>query len=157
MRVARYIRKGHGISHRARIAKNNDEHPMTYWIKELAIDKETLKKLLIYVGEHQTGLYAMRTGFYRMPDLKNEIEAKKFFHVYNNADPAKKKFLAQLDCYRRKNNSRKFISVDKFFEDRDQNKIQNVLTIENLNAHHHSSKSLKHFDYRDNVGRFNGT
>ena len=104
MRVAKYIRRGHGISHRARIAKNNNAHPMTHWIKELAIDKETLKKLLVYVGDHQTGLYAMKTQFYRMPNLKNEKEAKKFFQVYNNADPGKKKFFAKLDVYRMKNN-----------------------------------------------------
>lgn len=125
MRVARYIRRGHGISHRARIAKDNNAHPMTYWIKELAIDKETLKKLLVFVGEHQTGLYAMRTGFFRMPDLKSEDEAKKFNYVYNNADPAKKKFLTKLDQYRnKKNNERKLISVSKYFEDMDQRRNQ---------------------------------
>ena len=101
MRVAKYIRRGYGMSHRARMAKDNNTHPMSHWVKEFAIDKDTLKKLLIYAGDHQTGLYAMRTGFYRMPDLKIENEAKKFFHVYNNADPAKKKFIAQLDQYRR--------------------------------------------------------
>jgi hypothetical protein len=37
MRVAKYIRRGHGISHRARIAKDNDAHPITHWIKEFAI------------------------------------------------------------------------------------------------------------------------
>jgi len=126
MRVARYIRRGHGISHRARIAKDNDAHPMTHWIKEFAIDKETLKKLLIHVGKHQTGLYAMRTDFYRMPDLKNEEEAKKFFRVYNNADPSKKKFFSKMDHYRKKSNERKFISVGKYFEDLDKRRDQNI-------------------------------
>jgi hypothetical protein len=127
MRVARYIRRGHGISHRARIAKDNDAHPMTHWVKEFAIDKETLKKLLVFVGKHQTGLYAMRTEFYRMPDLKIEEEAKKFFYVYNNVDPAKKKFVSQLNLYRKKNNEKKLISVSKYFEKQDQrNNINNL-------------------------------
>ena len=108
------------MSHRARIAKDNDAYPMSYWVKEFVIDKETLKRMLIYVGKHQTGLYGMRTGFYRMPDLKNEEEAKRFFFTYNNADPAKKKFLAQMDVYHRKNNERKLISVREYFEGKDQ-------------------------------------
>jgi hypothetical protein len=66
----------------------------------------------------------MRTDFYRMPDLKNESEAKKFFHVYNNADPAKKKFIAKLNQYKKLSNERKFISVSKYFEEQDSGNLK---------------------------------
>jgi hypothetical protein len=120
MRVARYIRRGHGISHRARIAKDNHAFPITHWMKDFAIDKETLKKLLIPVGKHQTGLYGKRTDFYRMPDLKNEEEARRFKNVFNNTDPAKKKFFEKMNLYRKNTDERKYISVSKFFEEVDR-------------------------------------
>jgi hypothetical protein len=99
MRVASYIRRGHTVSRRAGIAKKNNIHPMTYWMKELSIDKETLKKLLMYEGIHHTGLYAKRTKFYRLPNLKNEIEREAFFYVLNNANPGRKTFVQYLRNY----------------------------------------------------------
>jgi hypothetical protein len=112
MRVASYIRHGHGISRRAIIAKKNNEHPMSYWAKELNIDNEVLKNLLIYVGIHHTGLYAKRTKFYRMPDLSNEAEAKVFFKVLHNANPSRKKFVDYLLNYLGESNRKgKLVSV----------------------------------------------
>jgi hypothetical protein len=91
--VASYFRRGYTMSRRARMAHKNNEHPISYWAKEFALDNETIKKLLVYVGMHQTGLRAMRTRFYRMPDLRNETEYNRFFRVFHSIPVSRKKFI----------------------------------------------------------------
>lgn len=91
--VASYIRHGRTMSRRARIAHKNSEHPITYWAKLLALENETLLKMLVYVGIHHTGLRAMRTRFYRLPDLKNDSEYRNFFSVFHSIPARKKKFI----------------------------------------------------------------
>lgn len=94
--VASYFRHGRTMSRRASIAHNNNEHPITHWAKELALDRETLRKILVYNGIHHTGLRAMRTRFYRMANLKNEGEYKKFFAAFHSIPASKKKFIGYM-------------------------------------------------------------
>ena len=98
-RVASYFRKGFTMSRRARISHKNNEHPITYWIKELAIDKEIIKKMLVYVGIHHTGLYAKRTQFYRLPKLNNEKELRRFYQVFQSMPATKKKCTNYMAAY----------------------------------------------------------
>lgn len=91
--IASYFRRGETMSRRARIAHKEDQHPITYWEKTLALDKETLMKMLVYVGIHHTGLRAMRTRFFRLANLKNEKEYRKFFDAFHSVSPGKKKFI----------------------------------------------------------------
>ena len=92
-RVANYFRRGFTMSRRARISHKNNEHPITYWIKILAIDKETILKMLVCIGVHHTGLYAQRTLFYRLPRLQNEKELMRFYKEYHSIPASKKKFI----------------------------------------------------------------
>lgn len=94
--VASYFRHGRTMSRRASIAHKNNEHPITYWAKVLALDSETLRKMLIYIGIHHTGLRAMRTRFYRMANLKNDAEYKRFFAAFHSIPSSKKKFIEYM-------------------------------------------------------------
>lgn len=98
-KVASYFRRGFTMSRRARISHKNNERPITYWMKELAVDKETIMKMLIYVGIHHTGLYAKRTRFYRLPRLNNDKELRRLFKVYNEMPASKKKLVNYLSGY----------------------------------------------------------
>ncbi len=91
--VASYFRHGHTMSFRARKAHKNNEHPITYWVKELALDKDTIQKMLTYAGIHHTGVRAMRTRFYRLANLKNEGEYRRFFKMFHSIPASKKKFI----------------------------------------------------------------
>src|SRR6476660_8748798 len=97
--VASYIRHGRTMSRRARIAHQNNEHPLTYWEKLFALDKETLKKFMVYAGIHHTGLRAMRTRFYRLPHLNNEKELRRIYRILNSVSPGKKKFISYITDY----------------------------------------------------------
>jgi hypothetical protein len=90
-RVASYFRHGRTMSRRAIKSHNNNEHPLTHWIKILALEKEFIRKLLIYCGIHHTGLYAKRTGFYRLPNLKNENEFMRFYKIFHSIPAGRKK------------------------------------------------------------------
>jgi hypothetical protein len=90
-RVASYFRHGRTMSRRAIKAHNNNEHPLTHWMKILGLEKETIKSMFPYCGIHHTGLYAKRTGFYRLPNLKNEKEFRKFYNVFRSIPAGKKK------------------------------------------------------------------
>jgi hypothetical protein len=81
------------MSRNARKAHRNNEHPLTYWKEQLGLDKETLIKMLIFAGIHHTGLRAMRTRFYRLPDLKNEKEYRRLFDTFHSIPARKKKFI----------------------------------------------------------------
>jgi hypothetical protein len=98
-KVASYFRRGFTMSRNARISHKNNEHPITHWIKKLAIDKETIKKMLVYVGIHQTGLYAQRTEFYRLPKLNNEKEFARFYETFHSMPVTKRKFINYMASY----------------------------------------------------------
>lgn len=98
-RAASYIRRGFTMSRRARISHRSNEHPISHWISEFAIDKETIKKMLIYVGIHHTGLYAKRTKFYRLPKLNNGKELRRFSKEFQSIPATKRKFLKYMSAY----------------------------------------------------------
>ena len=104
LRVASYFRKGHTMSRNARISHKNNEHPISHWIDKLAIDKETIKEMLVYVGIHHTGLYAQRSRFYRLPHLNNEKEFRKFYKVFHSIPATKKKFIKYMSDYLQEKN-----------------------------------------------------
>lgn len=87
------------MSRRAYISHKKNEHPITHWMKEFNLDKETVMKLLVFAGHHHTGKYAQRTKFYRLPDLKNERERKNFFRVCNSIPATKRKFFRYMSGY----------------------------------------------------------
>jgi hypothetical protein len=91
--VATYFRHGRTSSRRAGIAHTNNEHPITHWMKELALDRQTVEKMLVYVGIHHTGLRAQRTPFYRLANLENDYEYRKFFNAFHSIPAGKKKFI----------------------------------------------------------------
>ncbi len=98
-KVANYFRRGFTMSRRARISHKNKEHPITHWIKILAIDKETIKKMLICIGVHHTGMYAQRTQFYRLPRLNNEKELQRFYKEFHSIPATKRKFINYMSAY----------------------------------------------------------
>jgi hypothetical protein len=98
-RVASYFRKGFTMSRRARISHKNNEHPISHWVKILAIDKETITKMLVYAGIHHTGLYAKRTKFYRLPRLNNDKELRRFSKVFHSITATKRKFNKYMAAY----------------------------------------------------------
>lgn len=102
-RVAKYIRRGYTMSRNARISHRNNEHPITYWIKELAIDKEMIKNMLIYAGIHHTGLYAQRTEFYRLPRMNNDRELSRFYKVFHAIPATKRKFIKYMATHLQEN------------------------------------------------------
>jgi hypothetical protein len=91
--VASYFRSGHTVSFRARKAKKNNEHPLTFWMDKFALDKETASQMLTYVGIHHTGLRAMRTRFFRVANPKIESEYRRFFSAFHSIPATKKKFI----------------------------------------------------------------
>jgi len=98
LKVASYYRRGFTISRRASIAHKNNQHPMSYWIEKLRLDKATIKKMLNYAGHHHTGLYAKRTRFYRLPDWENEFEVERFYRTFHSIPVSKKKFIAHMEA-----------------------------------------------------------
>jgi hypothetical protein len=98
-RVAGYFKRGYTMSRQARLSHKRNEHPITYWMKELALDKETLQKFLVYAGMHHTGLYAKRTSFYRLPDSANEKEMEKFNNAFREIPATKAKFIKYISEY----------------------------------------------------------
>jgi hypothetical protein len=112
-KVASYFRRGFTMSRRARISHKNNEHPITHWIKVLAIDKETIKKMLIYAGVHHTGLYAQRTQFYRLPKLNNEMELARFYKVFHSMPATKRKFINYMAGYLQLKTGKPFIDSKK--------------------------------------------
>ena len=70
---------------------------MTWWVKELGLDKETLKSMLVCIGIHHTGMYAKRTLFYRLPKWNSVHEAERFFDVFFSIPPTKKRFFQFMD------------------------------------------------------------
>jgi len=98
-KVASYFRRGFTMSYRARKSHKNNEHPITHWIKILAIDKETIIKMLVYVGVHHTGLYAQRTDFYRLPKLNSDKELARFYKVFYSIPATKRKFINYMAGY----------------------------------------------------------
>lgn len=99
LKVASYARHGFTMSRRARISHRNHEHPITFWIKEFNLDKEMIKRMLIYVGIHHTGLYAKRTKFFRLPKLNDEKELRRFNIEFQKVSPGKKKFINFISNY----------------------------------------------------------
>src|SRR4051812_22527074 len=91
-KVASYFRRGFTMSRNARNSHKNNEHPISHWIKILAIDKDIIKEMLVYVGIHQTGLYAQRTQFYRLPHF-NKKEMNEFYDAFHSVPAGKKKFI----------------------------------------------------------------
>jgi hypothetical protein len=112
-RVCSYFRRGFTMSRRAYISHKKNEHPITHWVKILALDKELIKKMLIYVGIHHTGMYARRTRFYRLPNLKDEKEFRRFYRTFHTIPKTKKKFIDYMSNHlqemlrERKDHSRK--------------------------------------------------
>jgi hypothetical protein len=98
-KVASYFRRGFTMSRNARISHKKNEHPITQWIKILGIDKETIKKMLVYVGIHHTGLYAKRTQFYRLPNFDNEKELSRFYEVFHSMPVTKRKFIKYIAAH----------------------------------------------------------
>jgi hypothetical protein len=98
-RVAKYFRRGFTMSRRARISHRNNEHPITHWMKMLALDKKTILKMLVCIGVHHTGMYAQRTVFYRLPKFNKEEEMKRFFKVYNSIPATKRKFIEYMAAH----------------------------------------------------------
>ena len=98
-RVAKYFRRGFTMSRRAYISHKKNEHPLTHWMKEFNLDKETTSKLLVFAGHHHTGKYAQRTKFYRLPDLTNEKERIRFFRTYHSIPSSRKKFFKYMSGY----------------------------------------------------------
>lgn len=96
---AKYFRRGFSMSRRAYISHKNHEHPVSHWIKILSLDKETIEKMLICIGIHHTGMYAMRTKFYRFPKLNNEKEMNRFSKTFRTIPTTKKKFFRYVEDY----------------------------------------------------------
>lgn len=89
--VAPYIKKGFTVSRRASISYQKNELPLSHWMELLRVNKAVLKNLLVYCGDHQTGLYARRTKFYRLPRLDDEKEFNDFFRLFHSIPPDRKK------------------------------------------------------------------
>lgn len=98
-RVASYFRHGFTMSRNARISHKNMEYPISHWMKILAADKETVKKMLIYAGMHHTGLYAKRTQFYRLPRLNNWKELARLYNVFHTIPATRRKFINYMADY----------------------------------------------------------
>ena len=98
-KVASYCKRGYTMSKRARISHKNNEHPITHWIKILALDNEVIKKMLIHIGVHHTGLYAKRTEFYRLPRLDNFGELNRFYKEFHSIPATKKKCIKYFADY----------------------------------------------------------
>ena len=123
LRIANYTRRGFTMSRRAYISHKKNEHPITYWIKELAIDKKKIKEMLTCIGVHHTGLYAQRTKFYRLPKLHKEWEFEKFYKAFHSLPATKKKcinFLANhlqenVIIIPKKKFEKKYVSLKEIF------------------------------------------
>jgi hypothetical protein len=98
-RVASYFRHGFTMSRRAYISHKKNEHPITHWIKILALDRKILKRMLVNIGVHHTGLYAKRTLFYRLPKLNKEHEMSRFYESFRTIPASKKKCIKYLAEY----------------------------------------------------------
>jgi hypothetical protein len=94
--IAAYFYRGFTMSRRAMLAHKNNEHPVTHWMKELGLEKELIRKMLIYAGYHHTGKYVRRTTFYRLPKWENEFEMRRFIKAFHTIPATKKKCIRYL-------------------------------------------------------------
>jgi hypothetical protein len=97
--VASYVYRGFTMSRRAYISHKNNEHPITHWMSLLGLDKITAKKIIIYASYHHTGLYARHTRFYRLPNLDDEREFRRFYKAFHSIAATKKKFINYMAGY----------------------------------------------------------
>ena len=98
-KVASYFRHGRTMSRSARTSHKNNEHPITHWIKTLAIDKELIKDMLVFAGIRRTGMYAQRTEFYRLPRWHSENELARFYKTFNKIPVTKRKCIDYMTDY----------------------------------------------------------
>jgi hypothetical protein len=93
-RIASYYKnKGFMMSRRGRLAITKNEHPLQYWMERFVMDKLQIEKLLIYMGNHHTGIRGNLTPFYRLPNKNDPEELMKIFKEFHQVKAKKLNFI----------------------------------------------------------------